>query len=88
MIFATFLFLQCNVLCRTQFFEEFVVRGPGDLQATAINEYVAERRKNPENKDMGDDSPLMQRAKNHAIKRFSATADEDLKIIVNNLSIC
>jgi hypothetical protein len=66
-----------------QLFEEFVVRGPGDLHNTAVNEYIAERAKQTDKKlDLGDDSPIMKRAKEYAIRRFSAVPDEELVILV------
>ena len=62
--------------------EEFVVRGPNELHNVAIDTYIEERRKNPEIKDMGDDSPIMKRARDHAVRRFSTQAEEDLSLMV------
>lgn len=62
--------------------EEFLVRGPDQLHSIAINTFLEERRKNPEIKDMGDNSPVMIRAKQHAIRRFSILDDNELKLTV------
>ena len=63
--------------------EEFVVRGPNELHNVAIDTFIDERRKNPEIKDMGDDSPLMKRARNYAIKRFTTQREEDISLMVH-----
>jgi hypothetical protein len=62
--------------------EEFLIRGPDQLHTIAINTFLEERRKNPEVKDMGDTSPVMIRAKQHAIRRFSVLDDNDLTLMV------
>lgn len=79
--------LQLCMCCTAQHFEEFVVRGPHELHTAAINEYISERSKNPEIKDMGDESPIMKRAKEYAIKRFLAPRDEDLTVRKSSLGV-
>lgn len=68
------------VLCVS--LEEFVVRGPNELHNVAVDTYIEERRKNPEIKDFGDDSPLMKRAREHAVKRLASQREEDLSLMV------
>jgi hypothetical protein len=63
--------------------EEFLVRGPDQLHSIAINTFLEERRKNPDVKDMSDNSPVMIRAKQHAIKRFAILDDESLTLTVS-----
>jgi hypothetical protein len=64
--------------------EEFVVRGPGDLHKAAIDTFLDDRRAHPENKDLGDDeNPIFQRAREYAVKRFSAKSEESLEIQVS-----
>jgi hypothetical protein len=69
--------------------EEFVVRGPGDLHKAAIDTYLADRKANPDHKDLGDDeNPIFQRARDYAVKRFSAKSEESLKVQVNQFTEC
>ena len=63
--------------------EEFVVRGPGELHKAAIDVFLQDRRTNPDHKDMGDEeNPVFQRARDYAIKRFSAKSEESLAMKV------
>lgn len=71
-----------TLLTSAQPVEEFLVRGPDQLHSIAINTFLEERRKNPEVKDMGDTSPVMIRAKQHAIKRFAILDDASLTLTV------
>lgn len=70
--------------------EEFVVRGPDDLNKLALDQLFAERRANPD-KDKDDfaseSSPLMQRAKNYAVNRGETPSDESLKVVVSIISM-
>lgn len=76
LIFNFFLFIKCQPV------EEFLVRGPDSLHTIAINTFLEERRKNPETKDMGENSPIMIKAKQHAIKRFAVQDEKDLSLTV------
>jgi hypothetical protein len=62
--------------------EEFSVRNPMELHEAAVKFYVKERERDPANKDMGADSPVMKRARQHAVKRFSAVPEEELSLQV------
>jgi hypothetical protein len=65
--------------------EEFVVRGPGELHKAAIDTLLADRRANPDHKDLADDdNPIYQRAREYAVKRFSAKSEDALKVQVRN----
>lgn len=78
------LFLNCLFLVTTcQPVEEFLVRGPDSLHSIAINTFLEERRKNPEYKELGENSPIMIRAKQHAVKRFAVQDENDLTLMVN-----
>jgi hypothetical protein len=81
-----FSILVCNLALLGIALEEFVVRGPNELHNVAIDTYIEERRKNPEIKDMGDDSPLMKRAREHAVKRLASLREEDLSLMVSELA--
>jgi hypothetical protein len=81
-IIAASLYLSCFTLMNAQPVEEFLIRGPDQLHTIAINTFLEERRKNPEVKDMGETSPVMIRAKQHAIKRFSVLDDSELTLLV------
>ena len=65
--------------------EEFVIRGPDDLNKLALDQLFAERKANPD-KDKKDfaneDSPLMQRAKSYAVNRGETPSEESLKVQV------
>jgi hypothetical protein len=66
--------------------EEFVVRGPDDLNKLALDQLFSERRANPDkdNKDFAsEESPLMQRAKSYAVNRGETRSDESLKVMVS-----
>ena len=62
--------------------EEYTVRGPGDLHAAAIDTFIKEREKDPANKEMGSHTPIMRRAREHAVKRFAAVPLETLRMEV------
>ena len=82
--FLIFIFFFFNFYClKSQLVEEFLVRGPESLHTLAINSFLEERRKNPETKDMGENSPIMIRAKQHAIKRFAVQDEKDLTLVVS-----
>jgi hypothetical protein len=72
------------ILTAAQPVEEFLVRGPDQLHSIAIQTFLEERKKNPEVKDMSDSSPIMIRAKQHAIKRFAVLDDASLTLTVLN----
>lgn len=85
------LLLQWAVLCVVLFssvsgmLEEFVIRGPDDLNKVAIEQLFAQRKANPDTdiKDFAsDESPLMQRAKNYAVNRGEIPSDESLRVMV------
>ena len=71
---------------QTQKVEQFHVHGPSDLNKLAVDTYLEERKKDPK-ADMGEDSIIMKRAKEYAIKRFSAKADHELKIKVSCIQL-
>lgn len=60
--------------------EEFSIRNPMELHDAAVKFYIKERERDPANKDMGTDSPVMKRARQHAVKRFSAVPEEELTL--------
>ena len=62
--------------------EEFTVRGPGELHAAAIDTFIKEREKDPANKETGSDTPVMRRAREHAVKRFAAVPKDSLRMQV------
>lgn len=65
--------------------EEFVIRGPDDLNKLALDQLFAERRANPDkdkNSFASEDSPLMQRAKEYAVNRGETPSEESLRIMV------
>ena len=62
--------------------EEFSIRNPMELHDAAVKFYIKERERDPANKDMGADSPVMKRARQHAVKRFSAVPEEELTLQV------
>lgn len=82
------LLLSLSVLSVDGILEEFVIRGPDDLNKLALDQLLADRKANPDkdNKDFAsEDSPLMQRAKNYAVHRGETPSDESLRVKVSNL---
>jgi hypothetical protein len=73
--------------CARGILEEFVIRGPDDLNKIALEQLFADRKANPD-KDNANfasgDSPLMQRAKSYAIHRGETPSDESLKVVVSD----
>lgn len=80
MLFLAWFILQTAIY--GQPVEEFLVRGPDQLHTIAINTFLEERKKNPENKDMGENSPIMIRAKQHAVRRFAVLDENELTLTV------
>lgn len=83
MIFKTFIalgFVFGTIL--GQVVEEFSVRSPNELHSAAIATFIKERDIDPANKVGGSDTPIMRRAREHAVKRFSAKAESSLKVEV------
>lgn len=62
--------------------EEYSVRGPGELHAAALDTYIKEREKDPANKEGGSKTPVMRRAREHAVKRFAAVPEDSLQMQV------
>ena len=58
-----------------QIIEQYHIDEPSELNKIAIDSYMEERRKNP-NENFNDDSKLMIQAKRHAIERFSIPPDD------------
>lgn len=62
--------------------EEYSIRGPAELHSAAIDTFIKEREKDPANKESGNDTPVMRRAREHAVKRFAAASRESLQMQV------
>ena len=62
--------------------EEFTIRGPTELHSIALDTFIKEREKDPANKELGHDTPVMRRARAHAEKRFAATPESSLRMQV------
>lgn len=67
--------------------EEYSIRGPTELHSAAIDTYIKERNNDPANKEAGNDTPVMRRAREHAVKRFAAVPKESLQMQVNSWPI-
>lgn len=68
------------------FQDEFAVRGPGELHKAALDAILEERRANPGGNDaFSEDSAMMQRAREYAIKRFISKPEEALKAAVRDM---
>lgn len=67
--------------------EEFFVRNPLELHNVALGVYVKEREKDPANKETGNDTPLMRRARAHAVKRLNAVDDAALNVYSSAIGI-
>lgn len=68
--------------------EEYTVRGPGELHTAAIDTFIKERERDPANKETGSDTPVMRRAREHAVKRFSAVPKDSLRMQVICVTRC
>lgn len=77
---ACFLLLTCSLRALSLPVEEFTIRGPTELHSAAINTFIKERERDPANKESGNDTPIMRRARDHAVKRFSAVPIESLQM--------
>lgn len=62
--------------------EEFLVHGPMDLHAQAMNAFVEMRKKNA-TATLSGDGEFLQRANDHAIKRMRRKPDDELVIRVS-----
>lgn len=71
--------LTCGPIASAQVVEEFHVYGPTDLQKAAVDKFV-ERHKEDPTETMGPDSPFMEQARLHAIKRGMTKSDEELVV--------
>ena len=65
-----------------QIIEQFHIRGPSELQKIAIDTYIEEKRKNPNDDGMSENSAFMMRAKKYAELRFSSPTANELVIKV------
>eukprot|EP01041_Mallomonas_annulata_P007399 gene7399-15106_t len=74
-----FIVLNYVVILDCQLVEQFHIHGPSDLHKVAVDTYLEERKKNPQ-EDLGENSNIMKRARDHAIKRFSTKAENELLI--------
>lgn len=75
---AVVLFLAWSCSVHASPVEEYSIRGPAELHTAAIDTFIKEREKDPANKESGNDTPIMRRAREHAVKRFAAVPKESL----------
>lgn len=64
--------------------DEFFIHGPDDLHKSAMKSFLDARKEDPRNDKMDIDSPIMQRARAHAVKRLAAKDESELKIRVSS----
>lgn len=60
--------------------DEFYIYGPNQINNKATEEYLAERKKNPDTFSLNSTSPIMVRAQKHAVKRLAAKDESELVI--------
>jgi hypothetical protein len=65
----------------TGFVEEFPIYGPNDVHQTAMNEFMAIRRKDP-TANLSTDGEFMKKANEYAIKRGRRRPEEELTLRV------
>ena len=61
--------------------EEFMLHGPMEFHDLAMDSFIQQRKKDP-SFSIDYDSPFMQSARDHAVKRLMAKPEEDLRIRV------
>jgi hypothetical protein len=66
----------------TGFVEEFPIYGPNDVHQTAMNEFMAIRRKDP-TANLSTDGEFMKKANEYAVKRGRRRPEEELSLRVS-----
>ena len=88
------MFISCVVIAavlwqpaiQAQQVEEFHAHGPMEFHDLAMNAFLEMRKVNPK-ENLSHDSPFLQRAAQHAVKRLTKKPDEAFELRVRDLYI-
>lgn len=72
-------------LVNSQNVEEFHISAPMDMHGLAMDKFLQYRRDVDPNAKLDHESPLMKLAQEHAVRRFIARPESDLKLRVTLL---
>ena len=80
-----FLVIYCIHICifLSEHVEEFHAHGPMDFHNNAMNAFMEARKINPK-ENLSTDSPFLQRASQHAIKRLMRKPDDEFNLRVSD----
>ena len=79
-----YLVFYCSHVCIliSEHVEEFHAHGPMDFHNNAMNAFMEARKINPK-ENLSTDSPFLQRASQHAIKRLMRKPDDEFNLRVS-----